>query len=123
MNAQEIFGRVYIGIIKQGGPSINPASSECLYRSPQGRKCAVGQLLLDEFYNKEMEGKTVGSPLIDNGLFSSGVTNSNLQFVKILQNIHDVAAFEADNEDKLFVEIFKKEMQAVIKRYNLNKIE
>lgn len=34
-----------------------PCGAKCLYRSPEGRKCAIGLLIPDERYDKTLEGE------------------------------------------------------------------
>lgn len=42
------------------GKSFNPDRNlhECLYRGPNGRKCAVGMFIPDDKYSERMEGKS-----------------------------------------------------------------
>ena len=69
MNAQEIFDTVAKHLAKQGHQARNGAT--CSYRTPNGDKCAVGCLIIDEEYSPEMD-----TPLrADNGthLIGTGV--------------------------------------------------
>lgn len=40
MTNQEAFNKAYLGLIRQGKPSHDGV--RCMYRSPEGMKCAVG---------------------------------------------------------------------------------
>lgn len=54
--AQQVFDHVVTGVIAQGTASIQPDGS-CLYRGPNGLKCAAGQALSDDDYRAEFESK------------------------------------------------------------------
>lgn len=58
----------------------------------KGTKCAVGCLILDEFYDPNMEGKLVYEFIVRNALERSlrtSLNESDLIFFKQLQAIHD----------------------------------
>jgi hypothetical protein len=56
---QQFFDNAVTGVIGQGGPSTG--GDTCLYRSPDGKKCAAGNNLLDEEYDAGFEfGQTPG---------------------------------------------------------------
>ena len=56
MNAQEIFDKVATHLSKQGHRAFD--DNACMYRSPNGDKCAMGCLIPDEEYNADtMEGR------------------------------------------------------------------
>lgn len=54
MNKQETFNTVINGLLKQGKQS--KVGETCRYHSPDGLKCAVGMLIPNHLYKKEMEG-------------------------------------------------------------------
>jgi len=54
MTAQEVFDKAVNGIRAQGRRSIG-SDDRCLYRGPNGLKCAVGQLIPNEEYAENME--------------------------------------------------------------------
>lgn len=63
MTNQEIFDTVYRHLLKQGRRSTrqrpgNPAGQDplCVYRAPNGDRCAVGCLIPDDLYSPDMEG-------------------------------------------------------------------
>lgn len=58
MTAQEVFDTVAKHLLAQGARA-SADNGECLYRGPNGTKCAVGCLLADEEYNSDMEGNSV----------------------------------------------------------------
>ena len=65
MTPQEIFDKCAVHLFAQGERSGyssggNPAEDfVCLYRGPEGRKCAVGIFISDELYSRGMEGATI----------------------------------------------------------------
>lgn len=67
---KEIEDTIRERMIKQGGPSLDrtPYGPEsCRYRSPDGRACAVGCLILDEEYDPLMENEIVTTLHVSNG--------------------------------------------------------
>lgn len=57
MTDVELVNFVFDKLIAQGGCSSNSLTG-CLYRGPDGRKCAAGHLIPDEDYRTEFEGKS-----------------------------------------------------------------
>ncbi len=51
------------------------ADDTCAYRSPDGKKCAVGILIKDEFYGPDLEGALVSSGCVLDALCMSGIPN------------------------------------------------
>ena len=62
MNNQEFFDKTMEHLRKQGVQSRGEASC-CLYRGPEGTRCAIGFHIPDEMYKWGMEGKCVGNLL------------------------------------------------------------
>ena len=64
----------------------------CLYRSPDGCKCAIGALIKDEFYTPNLEYKDCNSISVGDALEHSGVSKevmNTVGFLRGLQIIHD----------------------------------
>lgn len=64
MTPQEIFNTVAKHLIAQGQPAMDmdeDGELQCMYRAPDGSKCAFGVLIPDEIYESWMEGKNPGS--------------------------------------------------------------
>lgn len=79
---QEIFDFVVTKLREQGEPSLDPVSNACLYRGPNGRKCAAGWLLPDGEQAKEgVEAWNV--PYFD------GFSIRAQQLINALQDVHD----------------------------------
>lgn len=60
MDKQRLFNDAYLGLKKQGfAKSIK--GFQCLYRGPNGLKCAIGHCIPDERYDESFEGKKISS--------------------------------------------------------------
>lgn len=93
MTDTELVTIVFDGLIAQGGCSVTE-HYECMYRSPNGRKCAAGLLIKDEDYDVKFELNvcyhiTYGGGIVNkisNLLTSYGYEPEK---VRILQILHD----------------------------------
>lgn len=58
MTNQEIYDTVKEHLLKQAERSVqdHPEGASCLYRGPNGLKCAAGILIPEELYDSTMEG-------------------------------------------------------------------
>jgi hypothetical protein len=106
MNQQEILNFVVPALMKQG-PSIfeSGGNIRCRYRAEQSdgqvRKCAVGMLIKDEFYYKELEGLGVAECSVRRALESSGMvddidSSEVLSLLVDLQRAHDETIWASD---------------------------
>lgn len=88
--AQEVFDQAVAGIVKQGAQSREGHDGKCLYRGPNGLKCAAGWLMSDDEY----------TPGFDLGQYGTGgswpkmvrsklVPNSHAGLIAELQTAHD----------------------------------
>ncbi len=85
MTAQEIFDTVVAHLRKQGRKSYD--GRICLYRGPNGTKCAAGCLIPDELYTPGIEGTWWKSGDLDAIRKHVGEEHSNL--IVDLQDTHD----------------------------------
>lgn len=116
MTRQEMFDMAYCGVMRQGGPSVDPDNRQCLYRAPGGKKCAAGWLIPDEAYSEAMEGVPIEPVhLVAMGLPKE--TEMYRTFVREMQRAHDVASWQKGQE---FLDAFTTLMRAVAVGYNLN---
>ena len=103
---QEIFDYVVTNLLKQGSKSTSEEHpDECLYRGPNGKKCAAGFLISDSRYSKLLEGQNIYYTI--NAIMPNFDSNNSEHFSKRalimnLQEIHD----EIDEED--WKEAFKR---------------
>jgi hypothetical protein len=88
MTDQEIFDKVVTHLLTQNARSTD--GRKCLYRGPNGNKCAAGCLIDDEHYNPSLENKSALSADVEVALLSSGIPAGALSLVGSLQSIHDV---------------------------------
>lgn len=56
----EVYNTVRKHLLEQNEKSkLNPALHFCMYRGADGRKCAIGVLIKDEYYNSDLESKPI----------------------------------------------------------------
>lgn len=99
LNKQEVFDKIITGLRRQGKQSKD--GFFCAYRSADGCKCAVGQLIPDEAYHPMMEGYGVNHPVILEALLRV-VDPSTILFISYMQYIHD------RDDVKLWEQSFKR---------------
>ncbi len=87
---QEIFEYVIKFLIKQGKRSYDGNNSGCMYRNPEGLKCAVGCLLSDKVYSPKMETKRINF-IIEYYKKIPKYIKDNKEFLMYLQYFHDDA--------------------------------
>lgn len=128
LTLQECFDRAYLGVINQGHKSSvvdQHGQSTCQYRGPNGAKCAVGHLILDEHIGTLSETNpscpgSAGTTVFDQhhlieALKNSGVSVEALPMLSRLQTAHD-----APSAGESFIEEFKQSAFGVAKLFSLN---
>lgn len=86
MTQQEIFDTVVRALGKQGKPALDERG-KCLYRAPDGSKCAAGHLIPDDVYKRSMEFQTIRKVIADTPELKHLAPNSNI--LMDLQSAHD----------------------------------
>jgi len=91
MDKQEVFDKVATHLLTQ---MVRSADEDgCLYRGPNGLKCAIGCLIPDDKYDSGMEGLAAVSILVDKALPISipdeEAFNSWSEYLRVFQQIHD----------------------------------
>ncbi|HAW53696.1 MAG TPA: hypothetical protein DCX29_01705 [Hyphomonas sp.] len=90
------FLNAILAVVKQGRQSLS-ADGACMYRGPDGCKCAIGHMIPDDDYDLRFEGNTIdddgdfvdmGVPLIAK---AAGILRSEADFAWRLQKAHDLA--------------------------------
>lgn len=92
MEAQEIFDTVAKHLFTQGCRSIEideEGEESCLYRSPDGKMCAVGVLIPDEIYDPRMEHQNSDNLLETPGYEFPKWMQDNKLLLLSLQRVHD----------------------------------
>jgi hypothetical protein len=87
-SAQEVFDIVVNHLFTQGRPAYDVAQG-CMYRAPDGLRCAVGVLIPDDLYDPEFE--TNSSDKVIHDLFKSGLADwrEHEKLLLALQDTHD----------------------------------
>ena len=93
MTPQRIFNKAARHLLKQNKKSEDFLSRRCMYRGPNGLKCAVGCLIPDSKYVPNMEDKTVYM-LINMNLAPLYFTE-HFELLRNLQKIHDTCDVNA----------------------------
>ena len=88
MTMQEVFNTVRDHLLMQGHKALDSTGTRCMYRAPDGTKCAAGVLILDEYYD-DFEGNGVEIGEVRDALHKSGVDPSCFELVCDLQAVHD----------------------------------
>lgn len=87
MTKQEIFDTVVIALRAQGSRSWCSTRMVCMYRAPNGDKCAAGHLIPDDKYSEGLEESTFVGPHCEAVGIKPG--SSEHQLIAGLQSIHD----------------------------------
>lgn len=85
-SAQEVFDFVATSLMKQGRHSRTCEDGVCLYRGPEGTKCAAGFLIPDDLYSHTMERRGWGK-LAE----AWGFSKKHKELIQRLQTLHDVS--------------------------------
>lgn len=88
---QEMFDVSATHLLAQGKRANDGGLSGCRYRSNDGCKCAVGALIPDELYTKELEGRMASTVLakLEDQLTPLWDQEPTLQLLRRLQYVHD----------------------------------
>lgn len=107
LTVQQVFDRVARHLLEQGKKSLtvagsNPKNYTCLYRGPGGTKCAVGAIIPDELYCKEIDNLDEPAAVMPGGgvsddsdgllqqiLWEAGVPADGYALLDKLQDVHD----------------------------------
>ena len=85
MTKQEIFDRVARHLLTQKKHAM--VNDACVYRTPDGLKCAIGCLIPNELYTPEIEGYSATKCQVVHVLLKVGI--SCIAFLNELQIVHD----------------------------------
>jgi hypothetical protein len=113
IEAQELYDFVVAAIVKQGRPSVGD-NDRCLYRGPDGLKCAYGHVHPDSMYSENMENRDIQELSERYMLPKSLIRHAAL--LSSLQLCHDGPS---SINDFIFIKEFCQNANAVAKKYNL----
>lgn len=82
-------------VLEQNERSVN-VQGNCMYRGPNGLKCAIGHLIPDELYSPEMEG--MSARMVIEGVLEIPLTKEQGNLFNALQRSHDFAKNADFNE-------------------------
>ncbi len=85
---QSVFNTVVTHLLTQKAHATDPKKG-CVYRTPEGLKCAVGCLIKPECYDQAFEGYTADSLMVKPAVESSLGFEVDTGFLCKLQTIHD----------------------------------
>lgn len=91
MTNQKMFDKVCAHLLTQLSTSLDDTGT-CLYRGPDGKKCAIGCLIPDELYTEDIEMKEVRTLLdypVFNSELSAYLSHFNKELLIRLQSVHD----------------------------------
>jgi len=86
---QSAFDTMVNHLLKQGEKSRAYDRSTCLYRNPDGLKCAIGAILPDDLYVSSMENKLAQSLMHDYPTIGQLWENLSINLLAKMQYIHD----------------------------------
>lgn len=120
---QKLFNEAGEKVIAQGRQSIDKSSNTCVYRGPNGIKCAVGHLITDEQIAKYIIRPSSGVELFTITLLEEIAPGVNpsvaVEFLGSLQGCHDGCHFGAGQS---FITEFKDRMNVVARRLELQEL-
>lgn len=109
MTAQQVFDSVLNGLRLQGKAAV--FNGNCMYRAPDGCKCAFGILIKDDEYDPEMEN--CSAPLVLARFPKLFHLQQHSQLLDALQYAHD--SYLAGND----MTAWEQEMYDISRRYGL----
>ena len=84
-------------------PAVNPVNGDCVYRTQDDKRCAVGLLIPDEVYTPSFEGKVVSTlvnlGMVTESLLPLGMTWKELNDIQLSHDSH-VASYNQWNHEK-----------------------
>ncbi|RWN60192.1 hypothetical protein [Mesorhizobium sp.] len=96
MITQELFDTIYLGLQAQGWQrSFNAQRDLCMYRGPEGRKCAIGQAIPDDEYDRAMDDEDD-----DVGVFNYDDFHRRDMFLNLTKDQFSELQYAHDNNDE-----------------------
>lgn len=91
IDRQEIFNTAVAGLHSQGFERSVNSTGQCLYRTDDGKRCAVGWCIPDDKYSVDFECKNVCAAMISKDVFDLTITDNfeEIWFLECLQKCHD----------------------------------
>ena len=103
MKKKQVFQTVATHLLTQKNKSIAPDDTGmCMYKHDSGRSCAVGVLIDDDQYYKDLEGKATDALEVIQAVEKSldtNITKSDRDLLCKLQDIHDYSTVDSWREE------------------------
>lgn len=115
---QEAFDIMVSGLIKQGKPSYDIQTMNCMYDNGAGQKCAVGMLIPDDDYSPLLEGNgisTLAFKAVKFGWKTKHLFNEmNYDMMDAVRTTHDMSVtFYREEGTEKWIDHIKKEYEAL----------
>jgi hypothetical protein len=121
MEAQELFDKAYLGVIKQGKPAVNK-NGNCLYYVSKNLHCGVGHCLTEEAqkaFDRQHDSSINGILTKNKSKYIEPWMHEHKNLLIDIQTAHD-NAYGTNYHDALsFIGVFKKNMKKLAKLYEL----
>lgn len=103
LNRQDILEATVMGIVTQGGPSLDDGGNPA-YRGNDGCRCALGFLIDDANYDPSLEGFNLDSYSVSGALAKSlpEFDCDDRKFLRELQWAHDLTVDDMEYDDADF---------------------
>jgi hypothetical protein len=89
---QELFDKMVTHLLTQKEQSLDPISGKCMYRGGHKTMCAVGCLISDEFYSRDLEYQSAFSAPVREAIMRSNsikLHDSTIMLLRGMQRVHD----------------------------------
>ena len=118
MDKQAVFDRVAKHLLTQQARAMyvnENGHMSCAYRGADNMSCAVGCLIDDKYYTKDLEGESISKDKVRRAVALSlhidGLDDNEITFLEDLQSVHDTV----EPED------WKTELTYLASKYGLDK--
>lgn len=102
MTHQEIFDKAWLGLKAQGFKRAwDESHQQCVYRAPDGLRCAIGHCIPDEVYDPEMEKLGAINGLLGEFTLGGIFYGVDVYWLIRLQACHDDCDGAQDMEEAL----------------------
>lgn len=90
MDRQRVFDVVAAHLLAQGHRA-KEITGSCLYRAPNGDRCAIGVLIPDALYTPSLEGNSVEKLIVKEAISPhyGAIHAEDMSFLVTFQSIHD----------------------------------
>jgi len=115
MTAQEVFDTAVLGVLSQGKPSINH-TGDCMYRGPNGLKCAAGHVLKDQDYKRHFDINNLSIYSLSDRIETPYYVKDNKILLSRLQRVHDSKTL---GDNSVWLKSFRTKARRIAKDFDL----